>query len=38
MKTYIILPFKDRLGKYQKAMDSFKNPILEYLNKNIKES
>lgn len=37
MKTYIVLPFKDRLGKYQKAMDSFINPFLEYLNKNLGE-
>jgi hypothetical protein len=35
MKTYIVLPFKDRLGKYQKAMDAFINPFIEYLDKNL---
>ena len=37
MKTYIVLPFKDRLGKYQKAMDEFINPFLDYIDKNIGE-
>jgi hypothetical protein len=35
MKTYIILPFKDRGGKYKNALDEFINPFIEYLNGNL---
>lgn len=35
MKTYIVLPFKDRDGKYKNALDEFINPFIEYLDKNL---
>lgn len=37
MKTYIILPYKDRNGKYKKALDGFINPFIEYLDSNLSE-
>lgn len=37
MKTYIVLPFKDRDGKYRKALDEFINPFIEYLNSNLSD-
>lgn len=37
MKTYIVLPFKDRNGKYKKALDEFINPFIEYLNSNLSD-
>lgn len=36
MKTYIVLPFKDRKGKYQRALDNFINPFMSYLSNNLK--
>lgn len=35
MKTYIVLPFKDRNGKYGKALSEFIIPFTEYLNNNL---
>lgn len=35
MKTYIVLPFKDRGGKYKSALDEFINPFIEYHNNNL---
>lgn len=32
MKNYIVLPFKDRDGKYKEALDNFINPFIKYLN------
>ena len=37
MKTYIVLPFKDRGGKYKSALDEFINPFIEYLNNNLQD-
>ena len=37
MKTYIVLPFKDRGGKYKKALDEFINPFIEYINNNLED-
>lgn len=37
MTTYITLPFRDRKGKYKKALDLFLNPFLDYLNSNIND-
>jgi beta-1,4-galactosyltransferase 1 len=37
MKTYIILPFKDRNGKYKNALDEFINPFIEYLNSSLSD-
>ena len=37
MKTYIVLPFKDRNGKYQKALDVFIYPFYTYLNNNLSD-
>ncbi len=33
MKTYIVLPYKDRNGKYEKALGEFINPFIDYLGK-----
>ncbi len=35
MKTYIVLPFKDRNGKYKKALDEFIDPFIEYINRQL---
>jgi len=35
MKKYIVLPFKDRNGKYKKALDNFIIPFIDYLNNNL---
>lgn len=32
---YIVLPFKDRNGKYKNALDEFINPFIEYINNNL---
>lgn len=37
MKTYIVLPFKDRNGKYKKALDQFIEPFMEYMNTNLED-
>ena len=37
MTTYITLPFRDRLGKYQKALDSFIEPFTSYLKSNLND-
>jgi beta-1,4-galactosyltransferase 1 len=31
VKTYIVLPFKDRSGKYKKALDEFINPFINHI-------
>jgi hypothetical protein len=35
MKYYFALPFKDRKGKYQTALDSFIEPFKDYISTNI---
>jgi beta-1,4-galactosyltransferase 1 len=35
MKTYIVLPFKDRNSKYKTALEEFINPFIDYLDKNL---
>lgn len=36
MTTYIVLPFRDRKGKYQKALNLFLEPFVTYINSQIK--
>jgi len=38
MKYYFILPFKDRNGKYQTALDNFIEPFCKYIKTNINNS
>lgn len=35
MKTYIVLPYKDRRGKFLQALSDFINPFKEFLKSNI---
>lgn len=37
MTTYIVLPFRDRKGKYQKALDLFLEPFVTYINSNVEK-
>jgi hypothetical protein len=35
--NYFVLPFRDTHGKYQKALDSFIDPFIKFLNINLKK-
>lgn len=37
MKTYIVLPFKDRNGKYKKSLDEFIDPFISYIDSNLED-